>query len=72
MGAMGPSRPLPHVGDVVTVQFLGTEKAGRIVTVDERRLLVQTADDTEWFELSQITGRFVREGQAYFPRLLWR
>lgn len=70
--AAGPTRPLPRVGDEVTVQFLGTEKPGVICEVDGRRLLVRTADAEEWFALSHITGRFVREGKAYFPRLLWR
>jgi hypothetical protein len=69
---MQPSRPFPRVGDVVTVQYLGSERAGTIVVVEARRLLVRTEAGEEWFALSRTTARFVREGEAYFPRLLWR
>ena len=69
---MPPSRPIPTVGDAVTVQYLGSMEPGRLVAVDGRRVLVETETGSEWFELSRVTGRFVRAGQAYFPRLIWR
>ena len=68
---MRPSRPFPRVGDHVTVQYLGSEEPGVILAVEERRVQVETASRTEWFELSRVTARFVRAGEAYFPRLIW-
>ena len=65
-----PSRPVPVVGDAVLVQHLGSTEQGWIVAVDGRRVLVEATAGREWFELSRVTGRFVRAGETYFPRLL--
>ena len=59
------------VGDAVLVRYLASDEPGRIVAVEAHRVLVQTAAGSEWFELSKITGRFVRAGEAYSPRLIW-
>jgi hypothetical protein len=67
-----PSRRLPTVGDAVTVQHLGSTEQGHLIAVEGRRVFVETGSGTEWFELSKTTGRFVRAGEAYFPRLIWR
>lgn len=67
-----PSRRLPVVGDAVTVQYLGSMERGHLIAVEGRRVLVETDAGSEWFELSRVTGRFVRAGEAYFPRLIWR
>lgn len=67
-----PSRRLPVVGDAVTVQYLGSMVPGRLIAVEGRRVLVETERASEWFELSRVTGRFVRAGETYFPRLIWR
>lgn len=64
------SRWLPGVGDPVIVQYLGSTEEGRLIAVEGPRVLVETASGSEWFELSRITGRFVRAGEAYFPRLI--
>ena len=69
---MPPSRPVPQVGDAVLVQYLGSMEPGHLVAVEGRRVLVETETGSEWFELSRVTGRFVRAGQAYSPRLIWR
>ena len=69
---MPPTRPIPAVGDRVSVQFLGSQEPGRLTAVDGPRVLVETATASEWFALSPITGRFVRAGEAYFPRLIWQ
>ena len=68
---MRPSRPVPTVGDAVLVQYLASREPGRLVAVEQSRVLVETAQGTEWFELSRVTGRFVRAGEAYTPRLSW-
>jgi len=68
---MRPSRPVPRVGDAVTVRLRGSERAGTIVAVEERRVLVRTVAGDEWFALSRTTARFVREGEAYSPYLVW-
>lgn len=69
---MRPSRPMPQVGDLVQVVHLSHRRDGRIVRIDERRLLVRTDDGEEaWFQLSRATGRFTAAGQAYSPRLVW-
>ena len=68
---MRPSRPVPAVGDAVLVHYLASMDPGRIVAVEGTRVLVETAQGTEWFELSKATGRFVRAGETYTPRLSW-
>ena len=68
---MRPSRPVPAVGDAVHVHYLASMEPGRIVAVEGARVLVETAQGTEWFELSKVTGRFVRAGETYTPRLSW-
>jgi hypothetical protein len=68
---MRPSRPVPAVGDAVLVRYLASTEPGRLVAVEQARVLVETAQGTEWFELSRVTGRFVRAGEAYTPRLSW-
>jgi hypothetical protein len=68
---MRPSRPVPRLGDAVTVQLRGSERPGTIVAIEERRVLVRTAAGEEWFALSRTTARFVREGEAYSPYLVW-
>ena len=68
---MRPSRPVPAVGDAVLVHYLASIDPGRIVAVEGARVLVETAQGSEWFELSRVTGRFVRAGETYTPRLSW-
>lgn len=68
---MRPSRPVPVVGDAVLVQYLASAEPGQIVAVEGPRVLVETAQGSEWFELSKVTGRFVRAGETYTPRLSW-
>ena len=41
------------------------------MAVEGRRVLVESRAGSEWFELSKLTGRFVRDGATYFPRLSW-
>ena len=65
------SRRVPTVGDAVLVRYLASDERGRIVAVDRHRVLVETDAGREWFELSRITARFVRAGEAYSPRLIW-
>ena len=65
------SRPVPVVGDAVRIQYLGSSEPGHIVAVEGRRVLVESRAGSEWFELSKLTGRFVRDGATYFPRLSW-
>jgi hypothetical protein len=62
---------MPAVGDAVLVHYLASMEPGRIVAVEGPRVLVETAQGTEWFELSRVTGRFVRAGETYTPRLSW-
>lgn len=62
---------MPVVGDAVTVQYLGSMEPGHVTAVEGRRVLVETESGAEWFELSRIACRFVRAGEAYFPRLIW-
>ena len=68
---MRPSRPVPAVGDSVLVHYLASEEPGHLVAVEGPRVLVETAQGSEWFELSRVTGRFVRAGETYTPRLSW-
>ena len=68
---MRPSRPVPAVGDAVLVHHLATIEPGRITAVEGLRVLVETAQGSEWFELGKVTGRFVRAGETYTPRLSW-
>ena len=68
---MRPSRPVPAVGDAVLVHYLASTEPGRIVAVDGPRVRVETAQGAEWFELGKVTGRFVRAGETYTPRLSW-
>jgi len=68
---MRPSRPVPAVGDAVLVHYLASMEPGQIVAVEGPRVQVETAQGTEWFELSRVTGRFVRAGETYTPRLSW-
>ena len=68
---MRPSRPMPAVGDAVLVHYLASVDPGQIVAVEGTRVLVETAQGTEWFELSKATGRFGRAGETYPPRLSW-
>ena len=65
------SRRVPLVGDAVHVRYLASDEDGRIIEVEGHRVLVETATGREWFEVSRITGRFVRAGEAYTPRLIW-
>lgn len=65
------SRRVPVVGDAVLVRYLGSTERGQIVAVDGPRVLVKAAAGREWFEISRVTGRFVRAGEAYSPRLIW-
>ena len=62
---------MPAVGDAVLVHYLASVDPGQIVAVEGTRGLVETAQGTEWFELSKATGRFVRAGETYTPRLSW-
>jgi len=68
---MRPSRPVPAVGDAVLVHYLASSEPGRIVRVEGPRVLVETEQGEEWFELGKVTGRFVRAGETYTPRLSW-
>ena len=68
---MRPSRPVPAVGDAVLVQYLASMDPGHVTAVEGRRVLVETEQGSEWFELSKVTGRFVRAGETYSPRLIW-
>lgn len=65
------SRRAPVVGDAVLVRHHASDEPGRITAVEGHRVLVETETGREWFELSRITGRFVRAGEAYSPRLIW-
>ena len=65
------SRRVPMVGDAVLVRYLASDEPGRIVSVEGPRVLVEYGERREWFEVSRVTGRFVREGEAYAPRLTW-
>ena len=67
---MRPSRPVPALGDAVLVHYLASSEPGQIVAVEGPRVLVETAQGREWFELSKVTGascapaRRTRRGSA--------
>ena len=71
---MARSRPIPHVGDSVTVVFLGARIDGVVTQVDDggRRLSVWTDEgEALSFALSRATGHFHRDGEQSAPRLVF-
>lgn len=71
---MARFRPIPHLGDSVTVVFLGARLDGVVTHVDDsgRQLTVWTDDgEALSFVLSRATGNFHRDGQQSAARLVF-
>ena len=70
---LGPSRPVPRVGDAARIaHFGGGFESGTVLSVHEqgRRLQVRgERGEVLEFVLSPATARFVLAGSAHGPRL---
>lgn len=69
-----PTRPVPRIGDEVTVAFLAAQVGGVVVGAAEglRLLRVITDDgDALSFSLNPATGRYVADGRQSGARLLF-